>query len=145
MQQRVRDAARSGRAVVGEGLAAALAPIAPPVAYLDFETMSPAIPLYPGTRPYDMIPFQWSLHRADASGGLARRGFLASGRGDPRRPFAERLLEAAGSDDARIVVYSSFEQTQLAALMALFPDLADPLYDLIQRLFDPLAISARSS
>lgn len=33
-----------------------------PIYYLDFETIGPAIPKFDGTRPYENIPFQYSLH-----------------------------------------------------------------------------------
>ena len=29
---------------------------------MDFETVNPAIPRFPGMRPYDQLPFQWSVH-----------------------------------------------------------------------------------
>jgi len=33
-----------------------------PLYYLDFETIGPAIPLFDGVRPYQDVPFQYSLH-----------------------------------------------------------------------------------
>jgi hypothetical protein len=42
----------------------------PPTCYLDFEAMMPPIPLYEGTRPYQTIPFQWSLHTTTGNGTL---------------------------------------------------------------------------
>jgi hypothetical protein len=43
----------------------------PPACYLDFEAMMPPIPLYEGTRPYQTIPFQWSLHTQAPPAGIA--------------------------------------------------------------------------
>jgi hypothetical protein len=40
----------------------------PPAFYLDFEAFLPAVPLYVGTKPYQVLPFQWSLHRVDSDG-----------------------------------------------------------------------------
>ena len=71
----------------------------------------PPIPLYEGTRPYQTIPFQWSLHVAADDGVLHHREFLADGDGDPRRQFAETLIEALRAFDAPIIVYSAYEQT----------------------------------
>jgi hypothetical protein len=51
---------------------------------LDFETMSPAVPMYPETRPYERLPFQWSLHKRDKNGDLQHSGFLADGGVDPQ-------------------------------------------------------------
>jgi len=136
LQARARDALRSGRPVVSEPLGGALRALEPPVWYLDFETINSAIPLYAGTRPYQMIPFQWSLHRLEPGGELSHREFLASGRDDPRRACAESLTAALAGDDAPVAAYTRFEKTQIAGLARAFPDLADALHDIAERLVD---------
>jgi hypothetical protein len=140
LQTRARDAVRSGRTFASPELAELLRPLAPPLWYLDLETLSPAIPLYTGTRPYESVPFQFSLHRLGRDGRLAQRAFLAEGGGDPRRALAEALVEALALDEAPIAVYSSFERAQLAGLMQALPDLADPLYRVSERLVDLLEL-----
>jgi predicted RecB family nuclease len=114
--------------------------MAPPACYLDFEAMMPPIPLYEGTRPYQTIPFQWSLHVLDGDGTLHHREFLADAEGDPRRTFAETLIAAVSGGDAPIVVYSAYEQTRLKELAASFPDLRQSLHAIIARLVDLLPI-----
>jgi hypothetical protein len=112
----------------------------PPAGYLDFEAMMPPIPLYEGTRPYQTIPFQWSLHTLTRDGALHHREFLADGASDPRRGFAEALIEALSDADVPIIVYSHYEQTRLRELASIFPDLRDPLTAIIGRLADLLPI-----
>jgi len=52
-----------------------------------------AIPLFDGTRPYQQVPFQYSLHRIDAEGEQARHfEYLAQPGVDPRKEIAEKLL-----------------------------------------------------
>jgi predicted RecB family nuclease len=136
LQRRVRKVLLSGRAFVSEALAEALRPLDGAAWFLDFETMNPAIPLYAGARPFEVIPFQWSLHHRDRDGQLEHCAFLAEGPGDPRRALAESLLEALAADDAPIAVYSSYERTQLRALAERFPDLAEPLGAIAARLVD---------
>jgi hypothetical protein len=140
LQTRVRDVLLGGCPFVSETLAEALQPLEGAVWFLDFETMNPAIPLYVGTRPFEVIPFQWSLHHLDRNGQLEHHEFLAEGRGDPRRALAESLLRTLAADEAPIAVYSSYERTQLNALAELFPDLAEPLDSITQRLVDLLPI-----
>ncbi len=135
-QARVCKVHRSGERYVSAGLASALGGLGPPAFYLDFETLGPAIPLYPGTRPYQAVPFQWSLHHVDSAGELTHREFLADGRGDPRRLFADGLIDALSGTAGPILVYSSFERTQLRALAELYPDLAEPIRALVDRLRD---------
>ena len=63
-----------------------------PIHFLDFETFNPALPLYIGTTPYQVIPFQWSDHILNADGGIRHEEFLYDGFNDPRIDFAEVLL-----------------------------------------------------
>jgi hypothetical protein len=143
LQARVREVLRSGREFVSPDLGAALAAFGPPADYLDFETMNPAIPLYPGTRPYERLPFQWSLHRLDAAGAVSHGAFLADGRTEPRRVFAESLITALRGATAPILVYSSFETGVLDELAWALPDLAGELKAIRGRLGDLYAIVCR--
>jgi hypothetical protein len=137
-QRRIRAALRSGGPSVEPGLAARLRTSGPPAHYLDFETMNPAFPPYPGTRPYQALPFQWSLHTDAGDGDLRHREFLAGEGADPRRAFAETLVAALTADDAPVLVYSRYEGIQLRQLADLFPDLAPALLALHDRLLDLL-------
>jgi hypothetical protein len=99
----IRDSIATGRPFIAPDLARVLHTYGPPAAYLDFEAMMPPIPLYEGTRPYQTIPFQWSLHTPRNDGALLHREFLADGDGDPRRAFAETLIEALSGDETPII------------------------------------------
>jgi hypothetical protein len=140
----IRDAVTTGQPFVAHNLALLLHTCGPPACYLDFEAMMPPIPLYEGTRPYQTIPFQWSLHMLAADGVLHHREFLADGSVDPRRMFAETLIEALSGSDMPIVVYSHYEQTRLRELATAFPDLHDPLTAITDRLADLLPIVRRA-
>lgn len=143
LQTRVRDAVQSGEPFVSSGLQAALAEAGPPAWYLDFETTNPAIPRFEGTRPYQMIPFQWSLHRLEAGAPLTHAEFLAEGREDPRPAFCKSLIEALPDDGAPIHVYSSFEAARLRELARAFPSYAPGLDRIRRRLFDQLEVVRR--
>lgn len=138
-QARARQALRAGRAVRSDDLAAALTPTGPPAGHLDFETISPAEPLFPGTRPYEVVPFQWSFDRVDAHGAVAHAEFLADGPGDPRPAFVETLLDATRGAGP-ILVYSGYEAGVLESLARAFPARAAALAALRGRLVDLLAI-----
>lgn len=140
-QHRVREVIASGEPFVSADLWKALRTFGPPTFYLDFETMQPAIPLYPGTRPYQQIPFQWSLHHLDACGKITHWAFLAEGRSDPRRPLAMSLIDAVGGSTDPVLAYNAaFEARVLRQLAAQLPDLADPLRAIEDRLADPLKV-----
>jgi len=125
-------------------LAAALACCAAGADFLDFEAIMPEVPLYPGTKAYEPVPFQWSAHLHRAGGELAHAGFLAETGADPRREFARSLLAAFADRALPVAVYSGFESDVLAALARVFPDLAADLDALRARLFDLLPVLRRS-
>ncbi len=139
MQARVVQAVRSGRRFHDPAITKRLAEVEFPVHFVDFETYSPALPLYPGTRPYTMIPFQWSDHILNADGDLVHREFLHTDRNDPRPQFIQRLLEAVGRKGS-IIVYSSFESTRLKELAEIFPKFAPDLNRVRERIVDLLPL-----
>jgi hypothetical protein len=136
----IRDATVSGSPYVATELRGLLNDFGPPACYLDFEAMTPPIPLYEGTRPYQTVPFQWSLHAIDGDGVLRHTDFLADGTNDPRRQFAETLIDALACSNNPIIVYSAYEQTRLRDLARDFPDLGTALNIVISRLSDLLPI-----
>jgi Domain of unknown function(DUF2779) len=103
--------------------------------YLDFETISYAVPVFAGTRPYEALPFQWSCHVETAPGELRHTEFLDTSGDAPMRAVAERLLDALG-ERGPIVVYTDYERRVLRGLADRFPDLAAPLTAAIDRLVD---------
>ena len=129
----------NGRPFISPSLASRLGEITFPAGFLDFETVSPAIPLYSGTRPYQQIPFQWSLHILDSSGRLTHDSFLNDDAEDPRERFIITLLEAIPHQGA-IVTYSSYEKSILNGLARAFPLYRNRLYALCDRMVDMLKL-----
>ena len=136
----IREVTRSGKPHLGSDLTERLRGFGPPAFYLDFEAVMPAIPLYAGTRPYEVIPFQWSLHHVDSDGVVSHNEFLGNADCDPRRSFAESLLESLRGTKLPVVVYSSYEQARLKELATIFPDLAKPIRSVVRQLTDLLPI-----
>jgi hypothetical protein len=139
-QRRVVDAAKSGEVYRSPELANMLQLLAPPMSYLDFETFSPAIPLYRDTSPYQRIPFQWSWHYNDGTGNLTHDDFLAAGDSDPRREFCETLLSVSERFPGAVMVWSNFESSVIRDMAELFPDLAERLIAVSYRIVDLLRI-----
>lgn len=139
MQQRVRNSVTMGRPYVDPGLLASLEEITFPASFVDFETVSAALPIYPGTRPYETVPFQWSLHLMDASGELTHNEFLNPDCEDPRERFAASLLEALPTEGS-IVTYSSYEKGVIDGLAQALPQYREPLLALTDRIVDLLKI-----
>ena len=139
LQQRVRNSVASEQPYVSPRLAASLEQIVFPASFVDFETISPALPLYAGTRPYQRIPFQWSLHLLDESRRLTHREFLNPDADDPRERFAASLLDALPSAGS-IVTYSSYEEGIIKGLAQTVPAYREPLLSLTDRIVDLLKV-----
>jgi hypothetical protein len=108
-----------------------------PVYFMDFETFNPAVPLYDNSRPYQQIPFQFSVHRLDKSGGtLTHEAFLGEPEADPRPAFIERLLKALGKKGTILAYNLPFESTRLRELQSDFPNYADDIEKLFPRMAD---------
>ena len=138
-QQRVRDSVVSGQPYIGPELSPALDEVIYPLYFLDFETFNPALPVYPGTRPYQVIPFQWSLHVRDSPGNLSHASFLYEGSEDPREHFLTSLLDSIGPVGT-IAVYSGYEERIIKQLAQEFPRYEVPLLALCDRLLDLLGV-----
>ena len=139
IQRRVRESVVSGEPFVSPDLASRLEEISSPVTFMDFETFSPAIPIFAGTRPYQIIPFQWSVHVRDDAGHLTHKSFLNIDGDDPRERFILSLLDAIPSAGA-IVVYSAYESSVIGELAESFPRYSDRLEPIRLRTFDLLKL-----
>jgi hypothetical protein len=110
-----------------------------PLSFLDFETFGTAIPQYDHTHPYENIPFQFSLHIADAPDGKPlHHSFLAAGSADPRPDFLTALRTVVPDKGSVIVFNRQFEQSVLNALAKEFPAHRDWVDEVRARFVDLL-------
>ena len=121
-------------------LAQATVPEAPHY-FLDFETSMSAIPILKGTRPYQQIPFQFSLHALEPDSKLTQDTFLDLSGDDPRRGFAEALIKLCGTQGPIFVYNAGFEKGVIRKQAEAFPDLDDDLQAIIERIVDLLPIA----
>jgi len=143
-QERVRRITRNGVPELLPNAAKALSSLPWPRYYLDFETVSMAVPIWAGTHPYQKLPVQWSCHVETQDGRLTHSEFLAAGQEDPRRAFAETLIDSIGTDGPVFVFSKSFELGRIAELARDFPGFAGPLRAIAERVVDLLPITRES-
>lgn len=120
-----------------QALAAFLDTLWYPLCHLDFETFNTAIPKYDGIRPYQQVPFQYSLHVQKGSGAEPQHfEFLAEPNTDPRRILIEQLLELIPEDGCVLTYNQSFEKGVLRDLASYFPDLAEEINKRLENIRD---------
>jgi CRISPR/Cas system-associated exonuclease Cas4 (RecB family) len=141
-QQRVKSCTLSnGLYFDAAGAASDLAAHKLPAYFLDFETIQFAIPIWKGTRPYQQIPFQFSVHILAKGKPMEHRAFLDLSGDDPSRPFAEALVQHCGSRGPVFVYNAGFETARIKELAKRFPNLRMPLLSINQRVIDLLTVA----
>jgi len=112
-----------------------------PLHFADFETVNPAIPRFVGMRPYDQLPFQWSVDVQQASGAAPEHfEFLAMDKSDPRPTFISTLCDALGDHGSIVVYHQQFESQRLSELATWLPEFAGRINKIQRRLWDLLPI-----
>ncbi len=141
-QRRVKTVTLTGETYFNStATSQALAAYTLPAYFLDFETIQFAVPIWQGTRPYQQIPFQYSVHCLSGTGELEHRSFLDLTGHDPSKAFAEALIAECGEHGPIFVYNAAFEKTRIRELSQRFPALAQPLLALNERMVDLLPIA----
>ena len=115
-----------------------------PVFFLDFETFASPVPLIENTRPYQSIPFQFSLHvLRKPKGQLEHYCFLSDGRSDPRPALLANLRNCFGfaknhkSFKGTVIVYDeSFERSILRDLVVFDTGHVNWIFKVAERIVD---------
>ena len=113
-----------------------------PLYHLDFETFQQAVPEFIGLRPYEQIPFQFSIHKDDGKGNLEHFEFLAEAGADPRYELALNLIKFIPQDACVLAYNMSFEKGVIRRLVTNYPQISNELmaiHDNIKDLMAPFA------
>ena len=153
IHQKVLRVTKSGIAELNSDAGRLVRALLYPRYYLDFETIAFAVPRWANTRPYQQVPFQFSCHVELAPGTVAPSSFLSTDGTDPRRAFAMAVIEAVNPEllhdlglqermPGPVLVYNAaFERKRIEELAGTFPDLADALLAINERIVDLLPIT----
>lgn len=108
-----------------------------PLYFMDFETFQPAVPLFDNAKPYQQIPFQYSIHLKEKKDSVLKHfEFLAEPGEDPRVIFIESLLKVIKGNGDILVYNKAFEITRLKEIARDFPQFVDEIEKLILRIKD---------
>jgi hypothetical protein len=133
----IRKAALSCKVVVAkEEIKNFMKTLEYPLYHFDFETFDTAVPIYDKSRPYQKIPFQYSLHIQHEDGKLEHFEYLADGKEDPRIKLLEQLKEEIEGKGSVVVFNKSFEKGVLTKLAEDFPEHKDWINKLLGRIVD---------
>ncbi len=141
-QLRVKQHTLTGKTFFDKkAVRAALSAQSYPAYFLDFETAQFAVPIWKGTRPFQQIPFQYSLHKLDKNAVLSHKEFLSMEGDNPAKAFAESLIKDCGKKGSIYVYNVGFEGMIIDALGKAFPKLEKDLQAIRKRLVDLLPLA----
>jgi hypothetical protein len=107
-----------------------------PLYHFDFETFDTAVPIYDKSKPYQKIPFQYSLHIQHEDGKLEHFEYLADGKEDPRIKLLEQLKGEIDGKGSVVVFNKSFENGVFKLLAEDFPEHAEWINKVLGRIVD---------
>ena len=137
-QRRQVTATKSGqRKIDHTAIKSFLSQVQYPIYFLDYETLSDVVPPFDGTRPYQQVPFQYSLHiQREPGADLEHREYLHEEKSNPVPPLLEQLQRDIGDKGSGIVWYDSFETRRNTEMGEMSPSHAAFLKDINDRVID---------
>jgi hypothetical protein len=112
-----------------------------PIYSFDFETVMEGVPKYDNTRPYQQVPFQYSLHYQKSVSGVPQHSeFLGNGTDDPREGLIKQMIHDFSDEGSILVYYIPFERKRIEELIRDYPQYEKELEVIKNRLVDLLPI-----
>lgn len=108
-----------------------------PLYFLDYETLMSLVPYFDGHRPYQQVPFQYSLHILQSPDAeLDWKEYLHRNNSDPARPLAEQLIKDIGNSGTVLVWYEGFEKARNTELGEMLPEYKEAMEAINDRVID---------
>lgn len=141
-QRKHVESVRTGKPLIeNEAIEQSLADLRFPLYFLDYETFNPAVPLFPGYRPYEHIVFQYSLFvLGDCQSTPRHFDCLITEGGDPAPKIIPHLIRHLGDEGSVVVWNKTFEAHRNRDLAQQCPEYAEQLLGINKRLFDLMVI-----
>ena len=108
-----------------------------PLYFFDYETMQGLVPYFDGQRPYQQVPFQYSLHIIREPGGeVEHREYLHKDNTNPAPDLAKRLVGDMGDSGSIITWNMRFEKSVNEELGRMYPEYSEQITVINERVVD---------
>jgi len=107
-----------------------------PLYFLDYETFSGVVPQFNGLKPYEQMPFQYSLHKLSADSKLEHFEFLHRENSNPVDELSKSLKEIIGREGTILAWNDSFEKGCNSRMGQLAPEFERFYEELNARIID---------
>lgn len=137
-QERQVEATKSGEQKIDkEEIKEFLSSFQFPLYFFDYETLSGVIPTFEGTRPYQQVPFQYSLHIQETPGGsLIHKEYLHTENSNPILPIIKQMQEDFGGKGSIVSWTKRFEIERNNEMALMYPEHTKFLKNLNNRMVD---------
>ncbi|MCK9280772.1 MAG: DUF2779 domain-containing protein [Melioribacteraceae bacterium] len=133
----VNSELRNEKVIKQKEIKSFLAKLKYPLYFLDFESFQPAVPIFDKSKPYQQIPFQFSLHIKESEDSqLKHYEFLAEPATDPRTKLADALIPLIGNSGSIVVYNKVYEVSILNKIATDFPEYAEDLANILSKIVD---------
>ena len=117
------------------GIAEMLGTLVFPLYFFDYETAMNAVPRVPGMRPWQQIPFQFSLHILGSDGEMSHEEFVSDSLFGVEKVM-DALIGIVGATGSVVSWHASFEKLRNKEMAALYPKYRKALESMNARMFD---------
>ena len=131
----VKAAIEQKEQISQEDVKAFISTIKQPVCSLDIEVWMPAIPYYQGTKPFQQIPFLFSMIYEEEK-EIKNFSYFKPIEEDLRKEFLEQILLATKDFQSILMFDKSLEETVLNQLVELYPEYRKDIADLKNKIID---------
>ncbi len=136
-ERQVKAVKTNQRAIDVEAIKSFIGAVQYPIHFLDYETFSDVVPVFDGTRPYQQVPFQYSLHIRRAPGAeLEHREYLHEENTNPVPSLLAQLVKDIGDTGSVIVWHDPFETRRNTEMGEMEPAHAEFLAVVNARVID---------
>lgn len=118
-----------------------------PFYFMDFETIQQGVPIIQNTKPFEQVPFQWSVHKLIQKGGeLEEFSFIDFADQDIELNFLKKLIEILGDQGTIFVHNHPFEKGVLNKLKEKpkMKSYSDQVDNIIDRIEDTLELTRKN-
>lgn len=137
LQSLVESSRRNERILNKEAISQFLGTLQYPLYFLDYETFAGVVPAFDGLRPYQQVPFQYSLHILESPDAeLQHKEYLHTENTLSVEPLLKQLAQDIGPDGSVIVWFQTFEKGRNIEMAAMEPNYNNFLYNLNDRVVD---------
>ena len=134
-QRQVQSVMKGGPIIDKHRIAEMLSDLIFPLYFIDYETAMSAVPKIIGTKPWQQIPFQFSIHILEKDGTLEHEEFVSDTFSEIKDvPY--KVCNSIGKSGSVISWHAQFEKGRNEEMMEMYSQYSEQIKNINERMFD---------